>query len=82
MVNDRALRQRSGLHLVLLAAVYAIIAADLGTLSKAEVERIWLPFTIWLTAAPALLPSTTHRWWLAINVVSALLLNHFIFTNW
>ncbi len=30
--------------------------ADLSMLSKAETERIWLPFTIWLTAAPALLP--------------------------
>jgi methylthioxylose transferase len=82
VVDDLALRQRSGLHLLLLAAIYAILVADLSMLSKAEVERIWLPFTIWLTAAPALLPPSTHRLWLAVNVVGALLLNHFIFTNW
>ena len=51
-------------------------------LSKAETERIWLPFTVWLPAAAALLPPQSHRWWLALNVAGALLLNHFILTNW
>jgi len=51
-------------------------------LSKAETERIWLPFTVWLTAAGALLPPRSQRWWLALNVAGALLLNHFILTNW
>ena len=77
-----AIRARSGLHLLILAALTAILAADLSMLSKAEVERIWLPFTIWLTAAPALLPPRSHRWWLAINIAGALLINHFILTNW
>jgi hypothetical protein len=77
-----AIRRRSGLHLVVLAALLAVVFADLSMLSKAETERIWLPFTVWLTAAAALLPSRSHRWWLALNVVGALLLNHFILTNW
>ena len=77
-----AIRRRSGLHLVVLAALLAIVFADLSMLSKAETERIWLPFTVWLTAAGALLPQRSHRWWLAINVVGAMLLNHFILTNW
>ncbi len=51
-------------------------------LSKAETERIWLPFTVWLTAAGALLPARSHRWWLGVNVIGALLLNHLILTNW
>ena len=51
-------------------------------LSKAEVERIWLPFTIWLTAAPALLPVRSHRVWLAINAAGALLVNTVMLTNW
>ena len=66
----------------MLAALIAILSADLSMLSKAETERIWLPFTVWLTAAPALLPRSSQRWWLVINIVGALLLNHFIFTNW
>jgi hypothetical protein len=77
-----AIKQRLGLHLVVLGALLAIAFADLSMLSKAETERIWLPFTVWLTAAAALLPARSHRWWLALNVVGALLLNHFILTNW
>ncbi len=77
-----AIKRRSGLHLVVLAALLAIVFADLSMLSKAETERIWLPFTVWLTAAGALLPARSHRWWLGLNVVGALLLNHFILTNW
>ncbi len=77
-----AIRRRSGLHLLVLAAITAILCADLSMLSKAETERIWLPFMVWLTAAPALLPPSTHRWWLAANIVGALAINHFILTNW
>jgi hypothetical protein len=77
-----AIKRRSGLHLVVLGALLAIVFADVSMLSKAETERIWLPFTVWLTAAGALLPPRSHRWWLALNVVGALLLNHFILTNW
>jgi hypothetical protein len=77
-----AIRLRPGLHLVVLGALLAIVFADLSMLSKAETERIWLPFTVWLTAAGALLPPRSHRWWLAVNVVGALLLNHLILTNW
>ena len=77
-----AIRRRSGLHLLVLAASTAILCADVSMLSKAETERIWLPFTVWLTAAPALLTPSTHRWWLAANIVGALAINHFILTNW
>lgn len=82
-VFDRAaIRRRSGVHLLVLAMLAAIVLADLSMLSKAETERIWLPFTVWLTAAPAVLPTRSHRLWLAVNVVGALLLNHLILTNW
>lgn len=77
-----AIKRRSGLHLLVLAALAAIVFADLSMLSKAETERIWLPFEVWLTAAGALLPARTQRWWLGLNVVGALALNHLILTNW
>jgi hypothetical protein len=77
-----AIKRRSGIHLVVLAALLAIVCADLSMLSKAETERIWLPFTVWLTAAAALLPVRSHRWWLAANVIGVLVLNHVILTNW
>ncbi len=77
-----AIRRRSGLHLVVLAALLAITFADVSMLSKAETERIWLPFTMWLVAATALLTPKSARWWLAVNVAGALVLNHAILTNW
>jgi hypothetical protein len=76
------IKARSGLYLVVLAALLAMVCADLSMLSKAEVERIWLPYMVWLTAAGAFLPLRSHRWWLALNVVGALVLNHVIMTNW
>ncbi|RFD26279.1 hypothetical protein MUBE_04915 [Mycobacterium uberis] len=80
--NLAAIRQRSSVHLLLLAMLAAIVCADLSMLSKAETERIWLPFTVWLTAAPALLPTHSQRLWPALNAFGALLLNTIIFTNW
>ncbi|MFV8171063.1 hypothetical protein [Mycolicibacterium peregrinum] len=80
--DRRAFKRRSGIHLLLAGALLAIVFADLSMLSKAETERIWLPFTVWLTAAGALLPPRSHRWWLALNVVGALVLNHVMLTNW
>ena len=66
-----AIKRRSGLHLLVLAALAAILFADLSMLSKAETERIWLPFEVWLTAAGALLPVRAQRWWLSLNVIGA-----------
>lgn len=68
--------------MLVAAAAAAIVVADLSGLSKAEVERIWLPFTVWLAAAAALLPARTHRWWLAAQVVTAVAVNHLLLTNW
>ncbi|ORW29235.1 hypothetical protein AWB91_24760 [Mycobacterium paraense] len=82
LFDAAAVRRRSGFHLVLLAMLAAIVFADLSMLSKAEVERIWLPFTVWLTAVPALLPVRSHRLWLAVNAVGPLLINTVMVTNW
>ncbi|OMC48481.1 hypothetical protein A5745_08855 [Mycobacterium sp. IS-2888] len=82
LFDRAAIRGRSSFHLVLLAMLAAIVVADLSMLSKAEVERIWLPFTVWLTAAPAMLPVRSHRMWLALNAAGALVINSVIFTNW
>ncbi|MFB9902716.1 hypothetical protein [Allokutzneria oryzae] len=64
------------------AAVLAVLAATLSGLSKAEVERIWLPFAVWLLPAVALLPNRDHRGWLAAQAVTALAVNHLLLTNW
>jgi len=66
--------------LLVTAAVGAILLADLSGMSKAEVERIWLPFVVWLVVPCALLPRA--RWWLAGQVVLALAVNHLLLTVW
>ncbi|MFJ4657474.1 hypothetical protein ACIP5Y_39945 [Nocardia sp. NPDC088792] len=68
--------------LVAGAAAIAVLLADLSGLSKAETERIWLPFDVWMLAGAALLPRRDVRVWLAVQAVGALLVNHFILTNW
>ncbi|MFE3247972.1 hypothetical protein [Streptomyces sp. NPDC059209] len=69
------------LAVLVLAALLAILAADLSGMSKAETERIWLPFMLWLIPATALLPGR-RRWWLAGQAAVALLVNHLVFTGW
>ncbi|MET9226378.1 hypothetical protein [Lentzea sp. NPDC003310] len=63
-----------------LAAGLAVLAADLSGLSKAETERIWLPFAIWLLAGTARLDH--RRRWLTAQAVTALAVNHLVLTNW
>jgi len=78
----RAVVRRSGLAMLACAAAVAVLAATLSGLSKAEVERIWLPFAVWLVAGAALLPASTRRGWLAAGAVTALVVNHVLLTNW
>ncbi|MGH9087028.1 MAG: hypothetical protein ACRDYZ_02805 [Acidimicrobiales bacterium] len=74
--------RRAGLHLLLVAFVVVVVVADLSALSKAETERIWLPFSVWLVAAPALLPQGSHRFTLGVQAVGALVINSLLFTTW
>ncbi|MFJ4578405.1 hypothetical protein [Streptomyces echinatus] len=68
------------LALLVAAALLALLAADLSGMSKAETERIWLPFAMWLLPACALLPRP--RLWLTAQTVLALALNHLLITGW
>lgn len=68
------------LGILVLAALVAMLVADLSGMSKAETERIWLPFALWLLTACAFL--TRPRAWLAAQAVLALLVNHLVLTGW
>ncbi|MEV0490911.1 hypothetical protein [Streptomyces atratus] len=70
------------LSLLALAALLALLVADLSGMSKAETERIWQPFVLWLLPAAALLPPSTRRGWLTAQAVVALLVNHLLWTGW
>lgn len=68
------------LAVLVLAALAALLVADLSGMSKAETERIWLPFALWLLPATAFL--TGARGWLAAQALTALLVNHLLLTGW
>ncbi|MFD5321352.1 hypothetical protein [Streptomyces sp. NPDC127098] len=78
-------RRRGGRLAVLVGAgVLAIVVADLSGMSKAETERIWLPFALWLLPACVALPGggDRSRWWLAAQGATALVVNHLWLTRW
>ncbi|NMO90856.1 hypothetical protein HH311_13830 [Actinomycetospora sp. TBRC 11914] len=64
------------------AVLVAVAVADVSGLSKAEVERIWLPFGTWAVLACALLPPRSARWWLLAQAVLAIALNSLLATVW
>lgn len=77
------------------AALLALLIADLSGMSKAETERIWLPFALWLLPACAFLTppeppgpapgrprAIPTRAWLGAQALLALLINHLLFTGW
>ncbi|MFF7751969.1 hypothetical protein ACFZCP_22550 [Streptomyces sp. NPDC007971] len=79
-LTRRASPARTRLALLVAAALLALLIADLSGMSKAETERIWLPFAMWLLPACAYLPRP--RLWLTAQAVLALLLNHLLLTGW
>ena len=80
----RLLRDPSTRVVALLAgsALLAVLVADASQMSKAEVERIWLPFVPWLTLSLVLLPPRLHRPMLGVQVLGALLVQHLVHTTW
>jgi methylthioxylose transferase len=76
--------RRSDRTVVLLVAagVACVLLADLSRMSKAEVERIWLPFMPWITLSVVLLPERWRRWGLVLQVVWALAVQQLVYTVW
>ncbi|MCZ4610255.1 hypothetical protein O3S80_42150 [Streptomyces sp. Lzd4kr] len=73
-------RETVRLALLVSSALLALLIADLSGMSKAETERIWLPFAMWLLPSCAFL--TRPRVWLTAQAALALLLNHLLATGW
>jgi methylthioxylose transferase len=82
VVGPALLAVRTRVAVLPLGALAAILAADLSGLSKAEVERIWLPYAIWLLVATAWLPARRRTAWLAAQALTALAVNHLLLTPW
>ena len=67
---------------LVVAAVAMVAVADLSLMSKAEVERIWLPFVPWLAISVVVLPPTWRRPALAFQALLALTVQHVLWTPW
>lgn len=59
-----------------------VLVADLSQMSRAEVERIWLPFVPWILLACGLLPRGWRRAGVVVQVVTALVVQHLLRTTW
>jgi hypothetical protein len=78
----RAVPRDRVLTLLVGAGAAMVVLADLSGMSKGEVERIWLPFVPWLTLGLVLLPEHWRRPALVIQAVTALLVQHLLYTSW
>ena len=76
--------RREPLALLVGAAVAVVLLADVSGMSKAEVERIWLPFVPWVMAAGAVLATRLWRtrMWLAVQLCGALVVAVAIRSPW
>jgi hypothetical protein len=71
-----------GAWALLGGALVAVALADLSGMSKAEVERIWLPFAPWVLPSAAWIPSSDRRAWLGVNVATGLALELLVSQPW
>jgi hypothetical protein len=65
-----------------LAGLGMCIAATLSQMSRAEVERIWLPFVPWMLLGTALLPDRWRRAGLIGQAAFAIVVQTLFYTRW
>ena len=72
--------RRHAVGLLVWGALAAVLIADVSAMSKGEVERIWLPFAVWLLPAGAVLASRPRfaRLLLGLQVATAIVLQTFL----
>lgn len=59
-----------------------VLTANLSQMSRAEVERIWLPFAPWVLVACALLPPRARKAAFVVQVLIAVVVQHLLRTSW
>jgi hypothetical protein len=74
-------RARAIVALVVTAALIGTITLDLAGLTRGEVERIWVPYAAWLTAATALRPAPSRRWLIA-QAATAIVVQGLVHSPW
>jgi hypothetical protein len=75
------LRRGRALGVLAAAALLGVLALDLSGVTRGEVERIWLPYAPWLTAAAAVYRPPARRV-LLVQAVTALLIQALVRSPW
>lgn len=82
----RTAGSRRAMGLLLAPALAVVALANLSGMSKGEVERIWLPFAVWLLPAGALAAggadAGSARRWLWVQAAAAIAIPLFVRTHW
>ena len=67
-----------------IAALLAVLAANVSQMSKGETERIWVLFMPWLVVAGLTMTTRTRslRVWLALQAVAAIVLQAALISKW
>jgi methylthioxylose transferase len=81
VVLPYVLRRGRALGLLAAAALIGVLALDLSGVTRGEVERIWLPYAAWMTAAAAVYRPPARRA-LLVQAVIALLLQALVRSPW
>ena len=81
-LRTRRMEGGRAVPLLVLGAVVCVVLADLSFMSKAETERIWLPFVPWLLLGAALLPDGWRRRALAGQAAFAVAVQTLLLTHW
>ncbi|GAA4198766.1 hypothetical protein GCM10022252_49750 [Streptosporangium oxazolinicum] len=68
-----------GVRAVVAAALVAVLALDVSGVTRGEVERIWVPYALWIGLAASLTPG---RRWLTAQVVTGSLLQGLVLSPW
>lgn len=75
-------RERKAVTVLVVGALVAVTVATLVGLSKGEVERIWLPFTLWAMVACAAVPVRAARPLLIAQAAIAVAIANLVATPW
>ncbi|WP_370614561.1 hypothetical protein [Mumia sp. Pv 4-285] len=86
-VRSLAHRPRAGhgtvaVSVLALSGLACVVLATLSGMSKAEVERIWLPFSLWAVLGASLLGPRLRHVLVIAQVVTALAVQHLLLTRW
>ena len=85
LANFHRADEGNGARTVIIIAAAAwimVVLADLSNMSRAEVERIWLPFVPWALVGLALFSDRTRRWMLMGQIAFAIGAQCLLSTGW